>query len=210
MKTKRELNLENLIFILNEQQELEGLNDFNKIVKNLLDFFFERYEVNTGFFEREYPGAWIFLNDKYKEKWVNNIVKLTFTRLYPTVMDILSKEKRIEFNIGEFRILYEAITKNYSLIKQNSKIQENTKLLIKKFINYVYGASGNINFDTDTIFLKPLPDYILVNYIDPLNIPYEMEYNLSGTFIRPKKYALGNQTDISDFLNIKGFKIINF
>lgn len=160
MKTnvKNELTIDNMINILNQQNYTsEQLNkhnpndpnrfkssDFLKVSKNLLDFFFTDYkEEDFDSPPDYYQGALVLINEKMKLRWMKDISYIEFTSLYPNIIIKLWKENKLKFSVFEFGIIYTFLVENRKLSLKNPNIKEESKLLWKWMINYLYGASSN-------------------------------------------------------------------
>lgn len=162
MKTnvKNELTIDNIIKLLNQQNYTVSqmtstiaadpnrfrLYDFLKVSKILLDYFFTDYkQEDVNLPSDYYQGSLILLNDKMKSKWMKDISCIEFTSLYPNIILKLWKENKLKFSVFEFGIIYNFLVENRKLIIKNPNTKEESKLLCRVMINYLYGASSTQN-----------------------------------------------------------------
>lgn len=163
-------------------------------------------------------AATVWLNSLYEKKYITNIIKIEFEPLYPYTICKLYKDGDLKFNNTCIGDLYCFLVENHinsesGEVKQIIKflinflfgVLANGKLLfysndvslitkysnnmfsklIKRFEEYI------IYIDTDTIYINS--DTILFDIIECINsveIPYNVEKNLDGVFIREKQYML--------------------
>ena len=242
MKTnvRNELTIDNMINLLNEQNyTIEKLNnhhpddpnrfkisDFNNVAMIMVNYFFKNYtDVEVQPLDKEmFLGGYIGINEKMKLKWMKDISYIEFESLYPNIIIKLWKENKLKFSIYEFGLIYTFLVQNKKLGFKNPNIKEESKLLWKIMINYLYGASNNpyrrneivvdnvktipsytretfqklfenhsdnvAYIDTDQIFLDFVSPEIIINYINPLGLPYTIEHNKDCMFIEKKRYMM--------------------
>jgi len=180
MKTnvKIELTIDNMVNFLNQQNYTTSqltstiyadpnrfrLGDFIKVSKVLLDHFFTDYkEEDFDLPPNYYQGSVILINEKMKLKWMKDISYIEFTSLYPNIiikLNKLWKENKLKFSVFEFGIIYTFLVENRKLISINPNIKEESKLLCKVMINYLYGASsGQHKFPTRISNVDSIPHY---------------------------------------------------
>lgn len=161
MKTnvKNELTIDNMINLLNQQNyTIEQLNNhnpndpnrftirhFNNVAMEMVNYFFENYtnvEIKSLDSER-FLGSYTDINDKMKLKWMKDISYIEFESLYPNIIIKLWKENKLNFSVYEFGLIYTFLVKNYKKAK-NQNIKNESILLWKIMINFLYGVSNNI------------------------------------------------------------------
>ena len=168
MTTNNPLTIDNIVYLLNQEnytvEQLTTLSvdnpnrfklsDYNKFAKKLLDYFFTDYvTIKMSYDGPEYFGAPILLNERIKLKWLENFSSIEFNSLYPNIIVKLWEKGELKFNIYEFGIIFKFIVQNYKTIKKNPNLTDVSRLLIKYFINFTFGATVN-RFDTSFIYLN--------------------------------------------------------
>jgi hypothetical protein len=158
MKTNNSITVDNIVYLLNQQnytvEQLTSQNvkdpnrfkfsDYNNFAKVLLDYFFIRYKTiklkstTTAFF-----GATVLINENIKMKWIENFSSIEFYMMYPHITVKLWEKGDIKFNIYEFGTIYKFIVENYKIIKKDPNMTDVSRLLLKYFINFTYGATMN-------------------------------------------------------------------
>jgi hypothetical protein len=158
MKTKNSITVDNIVYLLNQQnytveqltsQNVNDLNrfrlsDYNDFSKVLLDYFFIDYKtIEIESTKSKFFSVPILLNESIKMKWIENFSSIEFDMMYPHIIVKLWERRDIKFNIYEFGIIYKFIVENYKIIKKNPNITDVSRLLVKYFINFTYGATMN-------------------------------------------------------------------
>jgi|GEM_PF-4863574 len=215
---KKELNLKNLAEIINEESFLSPLNNFSKnpslenyfiCVQYLLDAFFYRVEFPNFIPNRNWSGAFLYINPKFKNSLCKNIIQIEFERLYPCIISKLQKNKKINFSNPQFGLLYRYIVDNYIFLR-NLITDDEKRVFLKKLINFTYGAISSsksrinvdnpylvseyvksvfediteyddniIYMDTDIIYLKELTEEIK-SKINSLELPYSVSNTIQN------------------------------
>ena len=169
MKTqpKNELTVDNIINLLNEQNytinQLTStfvqdpyrfrLKDFINITMIMVNYFFENYtniKIEIPNSDR-LLGSYIAINERMKLKWLKDISYIEFNSLYPNIIIKLWKENKLKFSIYEFGLIYTFLVENKNLILKNPNIKEESKLLLRVIINYLYGASNNLSITNKVV-----------------------------------------------------------
>lgn len=160
MKTtvKNELTIDNMINLLNQQNYTVNqlttnnmsdtdrfkLQDFNNVAITMINYFFDSYtNIDIKPLNDVFLGTYIDINDKMKSKWMKDISYIEFESLYPNVIIKLWKENKLNFSVYEFGLIYTFLVKNYKKAK-NQNIKNESILLWKIMINFLYGVSNNI------------------------------------------------------------------
>lgn len=157
MKTKNPINVDNIVYLLNQQNftieqfTLKSLNrfsikDFNNVFLSFIDYFFDSYQINDLEISNNRSYGTTLINDKLRNYWHTNICKISFDLLYPNIIVKLYENGKLKFNIDEFAIIYSFMVKNINIIKNHKNITDISKLLFKFLINYTYGALSNPKF----------------------------------------------------------------
>ena len=157
MKTKNPINIDNIVYLLNQQKftneqfTLNSLNrlsikDINNVFLNFIDYFFDSYQINDLEISDNRSYGTTLINDKLRNYWHTNISKISFNSLYPNIIVKLYENGKLKFNIDEFAIIYSFMVKNINIIKNHKNITDVSKLLFKFLINYTYGALSNPKF----------------------------------------------------------------
>lgn len=131
--------------------------DWVNLTTRMLNEFYPDNQFIGNFESNSLPvyGARVYLNEEFKTReqlrWVKNITKLEFNKLYPSLMVQLYESGEMTFNNTKFGELYSFIIKNYSEIRRyfyNLLPQNflNVSHLLKFYINYTYGVLGNGRF----------------------------------------------------------------
>jgi hypothetical protein len=154
--TKLPLTVDNLVDFLNRQpytvdQFTNDVNypnrfkstDFYNLSWEMMVLFFDqhhRVKVEEGN-EAPIMGPPIFVNERYKLKWLENIFLIEFNTMYPNIICKLWKRGDINFNIREFGELFTFVVEHRNEIKNHTNTKDTSWLLCKYFINYTFGAT---------------------------------------------------------------------
>jgi hypothetical protein len=236
----REINVDNVISFLNSNDySLEylsnsfrrtinsfGSRDYVNFLYRFVDFFYD----NRTEFEFEPPdkyiGTPVFINEIKTQKILKYLNKLTFNRMYPVIINKLYKAGEVDFNIIELGQIYSFVADNYISIRTHKDITKESSILLKIFINYLFGMSHNtfktmginnihkvidyyrntveelskidgvIYVDCDTIYFEELYKDDVLKIVDVLDIPYEIEDVIASFFIQKKKYISIENNDV--------------
>lgn len=159
MKTKNPINVDNIVYLLNQQNYTTekfdyninnpnrfSIKDYTNIFLTFIDYFFESYEIKDIIISDDRSYGTTLINDKLRNYWHTNICKISFNALYPNIIVKLYEKGKLKFNIDEFAIIYSFMVKNIKEIKNHKDIKDVSKLLFKFLINYTYGAISNSKF----------------------------------------------------------------
>lgn len=188
MKTNNPITVDNIVYLLNQQKyTVEQLNnqnvkdpnrfklsDYNDFSKELLNYFFIDYrKIEIKYTGPEIFGTYIGLNEDIKMKWIENFSSIEFYMMYPNIIVKLWERGDLKFNIYEFGIIYKFLVENYKTLKKDSNITDASKLLLKYFINFTFGATQNRfgisfisinNHEQITTYAKETLQYIMEHY----------------------------------------------
>lgn len=192
---------------------------YNYISLAIIEYFYE-IKTNEFFNVKGkyYVGSPIYLNDKYSEIKMKNIYKISFEMMYPHIIYKLYKYGKIKFSIKEYGEIYCFLVKNIFELKNLLSHHNESNILLKILLNMTFGSSylnsvyldnryevieyynnvyndliakNNIIYlDVDEIFFKEKYKDDIENDIKKLELPYKINDNISGFFIRKKKYVL--------------------
>jgi len=150
-----------------------SLQDYNKVIKTLLDNFYPGYDYDIPI-NHEYQseakartrlselngtykksGGTVIANSHMLNKWHDNCKYITFTSLYPATIVKLFEMDKLYFNIKEFGILYKTLFKTKLLLKES--FSEKNYLLLKILLNFTFGA---LNYKESKFITCNNPDLI--------------------------------------------------
>jgi hypothetical protein len=167
MKTNNALTVDNIITVLNQQNYTVEqftnnvndpnrlkLNDYNKVVTDLLNYFFIDYSTKHTKYSDDLYGSLVLINRNIKNKWLENFSLIEFKLLYPNIISKLWKENEIKFNIYEFGILYSFMVDNYENIKNHSSMTDISILLFRYIINFTFGATIPRKYNRSIILMS--------------------------------------------------------
>jgi len=127
-------------------------NDWYDIIFKLLTEFYpdNKYLIYLKKEETDLTGGKCWLNPIFKEKYVSNLTLIEFESLYPNIICLLYKERKLIFNNDKIGDLYCDLVALRPEIKklqlkiaesgQDVSIIEKINLLMKLLINYFYGV----------------------------------------------------------------------
>lgn len=177
-------------------------------------------------------GAPIYINEEKRFKIIKNITQISFIKMYPNIICELYKSGEINCITDELGKLYLYVLENHNNINSDKFINSESKILLRFFENIMYLISSNpykyygfdnmekvvsyysviydeisklpglIYNDVDTLFFDNSNTEI-INLIDKLNIPYEIEHNIIGFFAYKMKYTILN----SDGVKLNGVDV---
>ncbi len=167
MKTNNALTVDNIITVLNQQNYIVEqftnnvnvpnrfkLDDYNKVVTDLLNYFFIDYSTEHIECSDILYGTLVLINEKIKYKWLENFSLVEFKSLYPNIISKLWKNNEIKFNIYEFGILYSFMVDNFKIIMNNSRLTDVSILLFRHIINFTFGATIPNKFNRSIILMS--------------------------------------------------------
>lgn len=228
---KNEITVENIIHFFNNEllniiydtsnffTTSYNYKTFISVSESLLDFFFYEYKIRKISCpdNKSILRSIIYINKEEKEKYIKNIKKIEFKKLYPNIICKLINEGKIDTNIDEFFILYDFIIKNHESIRPY--LNDEPIKLFNILINFLYVVSGNsynyvyfnnahlildyikvtfsqlfsignvLYLDTDVIYYNGNEDEI-IEKIDKLFLPYEIKDVYLSYFISKKNYIV--------------------
>ena len=144
---KKELNIDNIVYIVNQQQPYQvplplfsNIPLYTEYVQNILDYFYD--EITIEEFEKgdQIIGSSCKLTEEYKGKELYDIKMIQFKHLYPNIMLKLLEKNQIKFSSPEFEEFYKFINTNKQEIFNHPDTNENTKIIIRFIINYLFGV----------------------------------------------------------------------
>jgi len=213
---KKELNIENVIEILNNQETFNSYssNYYIGLVRSLIDYFYN--EPTKIEFVKETPifGGYCNFSSEFLSKECYNIKRIQFESLYPSIIVNLYKEGKIKFNVIEFGELYTFLVENKKVIKSNNKLTNNSQTVLNIVLNGLYGLSSNslYKFGIDkgcliTDFAYKMNEYIFetfkddIIYIDTDTIYLKEINNSLSTYLSnlPLKYKIEDNINFCVF-----------
>jgi len=178
--------------------------------------------------------ALVELNKFAQNKWVNDLTQIEFESYYPTILNMLNKKLKCNYNYTDFPVVYDTILQYYI---------NNPSSNIKVWLNMAYGMlsggctnikcttdickkitffgrkilsdlqnefnSNVIYVDTDMLFISHYDEISerLCLSLDKLNLKYKTNTNLSGIFLGKKKYIINNNNN--NIIQTHGIRQLN-
>ena len=172
-------------------------------------------------------SSYINLNESFLKSKILDVIGIKFIKFYPNIILKLCEEGifNIDINLEFFNYL----VKNYSYIKDI--LSHDGKICLNLYINYFFGKlerekrdtvtgrgylitehftnyPGWIYSDTDEIYIKDSIGIIkkVEEYLNIIEMPYEIKYYKEMLLLDPKKYITIDEFSIG---KIYGFRVKN-
>lgn len=193
---KKELNIDNVVNFINLQdtfyleQKQYKTTEVNNLLKGLLDYFYDDYESKDIEIPKyKITGTFIQLNNKIREKMLNNVSRIDFISLYPYVLLKLLKEGKLKINIEEFVPIYDFILTNRFIIQQHPLLREDGFRMLKYIINVTIGILLGAGYK----FNKNLTSFL---YVDNIKLVTKYTLNTFGKLMEDKDNIYYIDTDV--------------
>lgn len=153
---KRELNIDNMVYIINQQEKFtfttNNLKRYRTYITNIIDYFYNEItynDIENG--DKVAHGGFLKLNDEFINKELYNIKRIEFINFYPNAILKLSELGFIKFSSNEFKLLYYFLLKNKYNMRKHKDFNEHTRQICNFILNYLFGFSinNNINYSID-------------------------------------------------------------
>jgi hypothetical protein len=115
---------------------------FNMLETNSFQFTLSDESFKFPNEKSKFLGAYIKLDESFKNMWLMNTTRIEFESIYPSVLNNILNTYNVKFNFIKFNKIY---TQFLSL--SNNKIEKDiTFIFIKKWINLCFGILQNNNY----------------------------------------------------------------
>jgi len=152
-------------------------------------------------------------------KVYRNINELSFLSMYSYIILNLYDKGETEFSIAELPIIYRFIIENQNEIEKHPDIKKESKILIRLMKNYLYGSTNNkyskiyitnvtkvidyyreayddlikidgfLFFDVDQLFFEDSAKDQVLECVNKLNIPYEINPCSNFCYFNKRRYV---------------------
>lgn len=145
--------LESIIINNHIKPEEFNTKSFKKILEEFIRIKHDEVEtkdvfqpIPDEFADKDNPRGFVVLNDKFRNKVTQNVVRVDFRFLYPQIIKDWINKGTISFNYEKFPTVFNMFYDMYTDLTFTEELNENDaeiRKVLKSWLSYVYGLMNN-------------------------------------------------------------------